>query len=299
MRDQHWTQLLKRIDAGKCTPFLGAGASAPNLPLAEGLAKRWAEENDYPLPDVSDLTRVSQYLAVEQDPMAPKELMASEIANAIESRGRPDFADPSEPHGLLAEFDLPVYLTTNYDDFMVSALTERGKEPVREFCLWNHYVQKKHTSVFDEAGGFEPTHRKPLVFHLHGNTEEVESMVLTEDDYLDFLVNTTRDRLIPPRVEEAMTGASLLFIGYSLADWNFRTLFRGLVGALESGLRRVSVSVQLDPDSAGNRDGEEAKRYLENYFNRLSMQVFWGSAEQFTTELRQRWTQYRDAERDH
>ena len=94
--------------------------------------------------------------------------------------------------------------------------------------------------------GFVPTPASPVVFHLHGRLSVPESLVLTEDDYLDFLVTVSRDqKLLPHQIKRAMAGASLLFIGYRLADWNFRVLHRGLVMAGEPSLRRLSVTVQL------------------------------------------------------
>ena len=43
--------------------------------------------------------------------------------------------------------------------------------------------------------------------------------MLTEDDYLDFFVRVSRDpSLNPPRIQRAIGGMSLLFIGYSLND---------------------------------------------------------------------------------
>jgi len=44
----------------------------------------------------------------------------------------------------------------------------------------------------------------PVVFHFHGSYEIPESLVLTEDDYFDFLVNISRDEdLIPARIQQA------------------------------------------------------------------------------------------------
>jgi hypothetical protein len=52
--------------------------------------------------------------------------------------------------------------------------------------------------------------------------------VLTEDDYLDFLVKVSWDNtVIPPRIAEALTDSSLLLLGYHLQDWDFRVMFRG------------------------------------------------------------------------
>ena len=42
--------------------------------------------------------------------------------------------------------------------------------------------------------------------------------MLTEDDYLDFLVAVSRDEeLLPHQIQRALAGTSLLFVGYRLA----------------------------------------------------------------------------------
>ena len=69
-----WNRLLGRIERGKFTPFLGAGASAAALPLGSAVARQWAEERGYPLWDTDDLAKVAQFLAVvSEDAMTPKE----------------------------------------------------------------------------------------------------------------------------------------------------------------------------------------------------------------------------------
>ena len=60
-----WTLLLKRIREGRCTPFLGAGASYGTLPLGAAIAEDWAKEFGYPLEDSYDLIKVSQFVAVD------------------------------------------------------------------------------------------------------------------------------------------------------------------------------------------------------------------------------------------
>lgn len=279
MDERAWKTLLQRIRRGKVTPFIGAGASYPTLPTGTKVARSWAKEFDYPFPETENLTRVAQYLAVTDDPMAPKELIIDEL----EGLGPPDFKDPVEPHGVLADLDLPVYLTTNYDDFMTQALADRKKRPERELCKWNEFLrQDDNDSAFDDPS-FEPSGDNPVVFHLHGTLDESESIVLTEDDYLEFVVNLSRhDGLLPPRIERSITAASLLFVGYSLEDWTFKVIFKGLIGPLESSLRRDSVAIQLPPESKG------ADTYLTDYFREKRVSVFWGDANTFMVELRQR-----------
>ena len=42
---------------------------------------------------------------------------------------------------MLARLPLPVYITTNYDEFMVQALSGQHKDPKRELCQWNELVR--------------------------------------------------------------------------------------------------------------------------------------------------------------
>jgi len=285
LQEKDWDTLLRRIKIGKCTPFLGAGACYGALPLGSDIARDWAGKHNYPLKDCDDLTRVAQFLAVDRgDPMFPKE----EILNLFRDVESPDFEEPDETHGVLADLPLPVYMTTNYDDFMVQALRSRRKDPKRELCQWNRYV-KDQPSIFETEPGFNPTPANPVVFHLHGHNEVPESLVLTEDDYMDFLVNISRDQaLLPPRIQRALTGASLLFIGYRLADWSFRVLFRGLVSSMEASLRRISVAVQLPPDD------QNVQNYLADYFGNINVKVYWGTAREFAAELRGHWRRFRN-----
>lgn len=108
--------------------------------------------------------------------------------------------------------------------------------------------------------------------------------MLTEDDYLDFLVAVSRDEmLLPHQIQRALAGASLLFVGYRLADWDFRVLHRGLVMAGEQSLRRLSVTVQLPATEA-------AREYLDKYFGSMKVRVYWGTAAEFVEELSRRWS---------
>jgi SIR2-like domain len=292
LNDNDWKRLLERISDGKCTPFLGAGACFGTLPLGRDIAQNWAKEKNFPFSEEEskDLMRVAQFLAIDEDPMYPKE----RIAKLIKVVKPPNFNVEDEAHGILARMPLPVYITTNYDNFMVQALNERDKKPKQEICRWNKYV-KDYPSVFDDAG-FDPDETNPVVFHLHGHIDIPESIVLTEDDYLDFLVNISRDSLmIPPRIQRALTGASLLFIGYRIADWNFRVLFRSLVSYLEKALIRGHVSVQIFPlgDESTVSRKDKALEYLDKYFGKLETRVYWGTSQEFTAELRERWKNFK------
>ena len=157
---------------------------------------------------------------------------------------------------------------------------------------WNKYIDEQE-SVFDAESDYEPTPDDPVVFHLHGHDAVPESLVLAEGDYLDFLVNVSRDpELIPARIQRALAGTSLLFIGYSLGDWSFRVVFQGVVQSTESSLRRLSVTVQLPPHNSGSPAREKAQEYLDEYYGQMDIRVYWGTAAEFAAELRRRWQEF-------
>jgi SIR2-like protein len=280
MTDGEWERLLARIASGYCTPFLGAGAAFGTLPLGSDIAERWSREAHYPLEDSHDLGRVAQFVGIDaQDPMWPKEKLSEELKGI----GPPDFDRANEPHAVLAKLPLPVYMTTNYDDFMTKALVHAEKQPQREICRWNSSPSLRAEPTVFADPDFTPTPATPVVYHLHGRLGLPESLVLTEDDYLDFLVAVSREPdLLPSPIQMALAGSSLLFVGYRLADWDFRVLHRGLVMAGEQSLRRLSVTVQLKPSEA-------AQTYLAQYFEAMNVRVYWGSAEDFMAELGARW----------
>jgi hypothetical protein len=284
LTERDWENLLTKIAGGKCVPFVGAGACYGALPLGAEIAREWAEKFHYPMADTGDLVRVSQFLAVEYDLTYPKELVLERIGKG----SPPDFKAADEPHGVLADLHLNVYLTTNYDDFMVKALESRWKDPRREFYRWNELIREQPT-LFDKEPTYKPTAAQPLVYYLHGHTDP-NSVVLTEDDYLTFLAAMQDPKLLPDPVRLPIAGSALLFIGYRMADWNIRVLLQGLrrLGQGLANRGNLSVMVLVPPEGPeGTR--QKIQEYLARYYAAMDMRVYWGTARQFCGELASRW----------
>jgi len=286
LKDRDWEILLGRISNKKCTPFLGSGACFGILPTGREFAHELAQKYKYPLDGGDDLARIAQFLAVEyEDGIFPKD----QIVKRFEKVGPPNFDESDEPHSVLADLPLPIYITTNYDDFMIKALKHRNRKPRRELCRWNERFETQPSHL---DADFIPSIAEPVVFHLHGCTEVEESMVVTEDDYLDFLVSISQDQdLLPLSIREAFASTSLLFMGYRLADWDFRVLFRSLVSYLNRSNARSHVSVQLLPTGAAVTDdeSERARTFFDHYFRNRNIHVYWGTCREFAADLRARW----------
>ena len=291
--DNAWKRTVYLIAKDKCTPFIGAGASAEHLPVAGALAAVLAKDYGFPFDNDRDLARVTQFAAVrEGSRQYIKERLADEMFANV---SLPDFRALDEPYALLADLHLPVYITTNYDDLMYEALKDRGRAPLRAICPWyttDRTEVEEATALFREAAGYNPDSNRPIIYHLHGHHDTPESLVLTEDDYIDFLVRISADpELLPAIIQKSLSSKMLLFVGYSLEDWTFRVIFRGLLSARPPLAGHSHVSVQLPP-LAENPEDERPHRmqeYLDRYFERQNISICWETARAFSAELRRRW----------
>jgi hypothetical protein len=319
-----WRTIIRRIKTGKCTPIISYRVSSRHFSDDEAVVQDWADQVDYPLADRHNLTRVAQYASLtSRDPLAAKEeyldflkqrlldqardaqsddqsafldtledelfdLSFSEVASRL---GHPRYENELDnPLRVLAELPLPIYLTTNFATFMEDALRAAGKEPRTEICYWHDDLESGIPSVFEEDPDYQPSGEMPLVYHIHGMDSDPSSLVLTEDDYLDFLVKVSEDPdATPKRVAQALADSSLLLLGYQLRDWDFRVIFRGLITTRRSSRRLLSLSIQLAPDPEGVEDVQEAQGYLERYFDNANFEIYWGDAQSFMQELWGHW----------
>lgn len=287
--ERDWDILLRQISKGRCTPIIGSGACSGLYSMKGERAQKWAEDEDYPLENCSELARVAEFLAVRDYPAKPIERLVEEFSEVK----APDYSDPNEFHRVLANLPLPVYITTNYDNFLFQAFSKRAlpRDARRDYCRWRKGMDVM-PSVF--SGEYQPTVANPAVFHLYGQIENENSLVLTVNDYLQFLVNVSRqEKLIPPVIQGAITGGSLLFLGYQLDEWDFRILFHTFQSYLQTALTKAHVSVQVVPMVRPESPEQLAKAtsYLNCYFERelYNTRVYWGSCHEFVEELRERW----------
>jgi len=315
---EKWPAILRTISRGQCTPILGPGLYESLLGQPREIARRWAEAYHYPMAphERESLPQVAQFLTINQYDRAPYDELEEYLEKQIQTRYKDDLPPelrqgrssldtlvdavgakrrqsyPAEPNKVLAQLPLPIYITTNPDNLIVSALKEAGKDPQVVLCPWNDYVEQVE-SIYDTEPDYFPTPDRPLVYHLFGNLNEPDSLVLTEDDYFDFLIGVTSNKeLIPSAVRRALADTALMFLGFQMDDWNFRVLFRSILSQQGGGRRDryAHIAVQIEPEEGRILEPERARRYLENYFSKgADISLFWGSAEDFLKELNMRW----------
>jgi hypothetical protein len=305
----------------------------------EVLADILAEEQGYPFADTSSkLARVAQFISYARQPdpglakrdylrflkdwlilfsQGDRELapLVTRVQDWPRQPGR-TFSDlatalgyPRIPPGkrnpldLLAQLHLPVYLTTSYYDFLERALHAVGRPPRTHACFWNR--DPRPGDAYYPDPDFIPDADHPVVYHLYGFEKDPESIVLAEDDYLDFLVKVARESqsILPTYLTQQLAESSLILVGYRPQDWDFRILFRGvLTSCVNIAARPISVAIQLEPSlrreiADREKAEQDAETYLEKYFRRLNFAVEWSDVYTFTADLLGRWEQWRRGQR--
>ncbi len=320
--DLFWPFLVEKLDRGHCVSFLGPRVLAGLVSDRRTLSRKLADKYGYPLANGDHLAQVAQFMALTDPDVLRNDYLRlmqrslfshlgckpsaedkrrfkrAGLAETIAEMGwaeRVLAVKETEIHHFLADFRLPLYVTTNPDSFMFQALLHAGTEPRREGPRWEPRPGSPQYVLSPP-----PSRDRPVVFHLNGcdsDEEQERHLVLSEDDYLRHLVRLSRDQtsFLPMNLIEALSRYSFLFLGYDLGHWDFRILLHGLLKPIERTIgRRVNVGVQLEIDAAPNN--EAAIEYLRRYLDHFDIDVYWGTPQQFVTELHERWSTEDDDE---
>ena len=263
-----WPAVLNQANQGKWTPIIGPGLTDGLLGSRREVAQRWADTFRFPMAphDREDLPQVAQFLAVNQKALAfPQNHLIDYLRSELLERYRDELpaevreslhgearaahlsrlissigvqrrqANPTDPFKVLAGLNLPIYITASQSDLITDALREAGKEPRIDFCRWNDAVLDAEAL----PPNFRPDAKHPLVYHLFGRLDHPESLVITEDDYFDFLIGMKKNSdLIPLVVKRALADTGLMFLGFHLDDWNFRIMSLAIMHQ-EAACRKV------------------------------------------------------------
>ncbi len=181
---------------------------------------------------------------------------------------------------VLADLPVRIYVTTSPYTFIEDALQAAGKSPCTDFCRWSKLLDGIDSTL---EPGYKASASEPLVYHLHGLDTYPDSLVLTEDDHLEFLVNVCQsqgasgDRVLPI-VRQAFVD-DLILLGFSLSGWAFRDLYAGLIKTSPRQEDRGVCALQLAPT-------DEEKAYLQDYVRReAKFNVFWGTIADYACEI--------------
>jgi SIR2-like domain/CHAT domain len=313
-----WEDVTLMVRNHRFTPVLGPGLADAIFGSRPEIARRWARRWQMPIASHarSNLAQVAQYLRVGHTQGRVTDYFQDYIRTELRERKEnakgddpfrelsvdliegeePERAvlevgrllrdqDPTHPYRALASMPVKVFVTTAWTDLLQDAMRHRDppKRPVTLSFPWTNRCDWDEPAEFDE-----PTVECPWVYHLFGRLHNLDSLVLTEDDYLEWLTAwIEKQSTIPPAVKASLTKNSLLFLGYSLDDWDFRVIFQSIKSFRGSMRSRSHIGVQLRPETE-IIEAEAAQNYLESFFGEDKVNIFWAETGRFLDELRER-----------
>lgn len=242
--------IAHRLRKSLVVPFLGAGASligrGPQdvwnpaqprfLPSGADLSRFLADESSFPEQDGRfDLAKVSSYYVDNSGRRALRERLRELLHREAYVYG--------PLHGFLASLPAPlVIVSTNYDNLLEQAFLAAG----RAYDLVAYPADRKDVAgsvLWWPHGQLEPNVVAPneldidlaqttVIYKMHGtivpSSEEWDSFVITEEDYVEFLSRMTANVAIPSIFFRYFRERSFLFLGYGLGDWNLRVVLKNL-----------------------------------------------------------------------
>lgn len=122
----------------------------------------------------------------------------------------------------LAQLPFHLIVNTTPDDFMLKALEQAGKYNGQQ--AWYNFQKDSEPDISNISAD------APLVYHLFGSLQDPESLVLTEQDQVDFVRNIVKDEPpVPPKIMSQFDAyKTYLFLEFDLRNWHFRLVLDGL-----------------------------------------------------------------------
>jgi SIR2-like domain len=198
LKERYCTNLVTSLRYRQCVLLLGPEipakpasstdpfSAAQDLSYTEALTRRLASELEDDNRRVTGSTLAGVAQQYEDAQGFGRKTMRALAAQFYTSAAR----SPSDVHRSVALLPFTLIMTTCHDDLMTRALQESGKRPLAQVSL--AYGDKHDNPEFTPS----QTPDEPVVYHLFGSAQEPSSLVLSENDVLDFLIAVVSER--PP-----------------------------------------------------------------------------------------------------
>ena len=258
--------LVKQIQEGNCILFLGSGASFGAIndsntkvplgqDLADAIAKKFLTE-DYV---GSSLAYVSE-LAISEHSLV-------ELQKYIQSLFKK--FKPADFHKLISTFAWKAIFTTNYDTI------------VEQIYNSSTSVQRLSVVIKDTRQQEIFVNPKSLPYYkLHGSITKIDDenvpLILTIEQYITH--RTNRGRLFDT-LKELAYDFPILFVGYSMSDYNIRAILNEISKSLDKRPRSYMISPTIKDEEIRLWEGKKVtpikvtfKQFLEELNEEISPQ---------------------------
>lgn len=279
--EENLQEVTRALLAGRLVPLLGTEVGE--------LARRLAERFNFPADEGPELTRVAQYVALMKGsgPLYDElhELLAPRAEptsiHRFFARLPPVLRERGAPHQLI--------VTTSYDLALEQAFLDAGEEfdvvsylaAGRDRGKFCHFASDGTMRVVDVPNTYATElelERRTVILKLHGSVDPGpertwESFVITEDDYIDYLVHSDLATAIPVGLAARLRRSHFLFLGYGMREWNLRLVLNRLWASATVNYRSWAVAPTTQPMERAfwrGRDVDLVEVPLEEYVDALA-----------------------------
>jgi hypothetical protein len=180
------------------------------------------------------------------------------------------------------------------------ATQQQGKDTGEQLRYQDEATQKRRNQ---ERKAGKPTasqfqladksHSLAMVYKIHGcptidENEKIDNIVISDQDYVSFIQQNGRtSELIPACVKKLALESRFLFLGYSFADWNVRTLYQQFVRRRYRNIPTDDGHYQ-DCDETQERDYVVLRSYddSDDYFLRnQDVSILLTELDEFATQI--------------
>jgi hypothetical protein len=231
-------KIREAIDNNKLIIFVGAGVSVNSkLPKWSKLIKEFGKGLNI---NIDREFSADEYLKIPQyyyNQRGFKEYY--DVINRVFDVN----ADPNLIHEYILKMAPQHIITTNYDDLIEQAIENN--------LLFYDTVSEDNDLPYTPNGR--------LFIKMHGDLKK-KNIVLKEDDYLSYSENF---RLIETFVKALFVNHTVLFIGYSLQDYDLKLILRSINSILGENFQKAYII-----DVSGNKD-----IFYNDYFDNLGVNI--------------------------
>jgi DNA-binding SARP family transcriptional activator len=281
LSDDHYDQVVSALAAGRLVLVLGFGVNLAERPTdaewsmlddrfpptPNDAAAYLARHFECPPERSGDLAQVSQYVALTRGvgplydelhtvfdrdyPPGPVHCFAAELATRARAGDAP----------------YPLLVTTHYDRTLERAFADAGEDVDvvsylavgRDRGKFVHFAPDGTQRLIDVPNSYAELTltERPTILKLHGQVDrgpdrDLESFVVSEDDYIDYLAQAEIANVVPVTLAAKLRRSHFLFLGYALDEWHLRVFLHRVWGDQQAAYR--SWAIQPNP-------GEMTRQY--------------------------------------
>lgn len=277
-KEKDWKALILAIQQDNCILMLGPDSAVEKVKsksrvLTEILANQLAEDLD---PHIKEKINTANLSEVSQHNVLEKKLGRTDLEGEVQTFYQHRRSLCSQFHRDLAALPFYFIITSSPDYMFYEALKKENKEPVTA----RYHFKGKNPPILD-IGKKE----RPLLFYLYGSIEETASLVITENDLLDFLAAIISKKPLPDRILMELNDKkkNFLFLGFGFKHWYQRILLHVL-----HDREKESRSFALERLTRHNvKELKSAVLFFQGSSSKIH--IFKGELNTFAKELRKRY----------